>query len=46
MKTGEMLEGDLPSRAYRLIKEWHETHKVELLDMWESQQIRKLPPLE
>jgi len=46
LKTGEMLEGDLPSRAYRLIKEWHETYKGELLDMWKNQQIRKLPPLE
>ena len=46
LKTGEMLEGDLPSRACRLVKEWHEKHKAELLDMWKSQRIRKLPPLE
>ena len=46
LSSGEMLEGDLPARAFRLIKEWHETHRSELLDMWKSQQIRKLPPLE
>jgi len=45
-RSGEMLEGDLPSRAYRLMKEWCETYKDELLDMWKNQQIRKLPPLE
>jgi len=46
LESGEMIEGDLPARAYRLAKEWLETHRGELRNMWQSQQIRKLPPLE
>jgi hypothetical protein len=46
LRNGEMIEGDLPTRAYRLVKEWHEAHKNELLDMWNNQQLQKLPPLE
>jgi hypothetical protein len=46
LENGEMIEGDLPVKAYRLVKEWYETHKGELLDMWNSQQLKKLPPLE
>jgi hypothetical protein len=41
-----MIEGDLPARAYRLVKEWYEVHKNELQDMWNNQQLQKLPPLE
>ena len=46
IRTGEMIEGDLPARSYRLVKEWYEAHKNELLDMWNNQQLQKLPPLE
>lgn len=42
----EMLEGDLPVRASRLVKEWAEAYKRELLDMWTRQEFRALPPLE
>ena len=44
--NGELLEGDLPSRAYSLVKEWHQIHKNKLLEMWNNQQLHKLPPLE
>jgi hypothetical protein len=46
LQNGEMIEGDLPARAYRLVKEWYEAHKKELQDMWNNQQFQKLPPLE
>jgi len=42
----EMLEGDLPVRALRLVTEWAELHKQELLDMWTRQEFRQLPGLE
>jgi hypothetical protein len=42
----EMLEGDLPVRALRLVTEWAEQHKPELLDMWTRQELRQLPGLE
>jgi hypothetical protein len=41
-----MIEGDLPARAYHLVKEWFEAHKNELNDMWNNQKLQKLPPLE
>ena len=41
----EMLQGDLPAKAQELVKEWLELHQGELQEMWDKQQIRKLPPL-
>lgn len=45
LETMEMTEGDLPRKAQSLIVEWMEQHQDELLDMWKTQQIHKLPPL-
>jgi len=44
--TLEMLEGDLPPKALALVREWAQINKDELLDIWNTQQFRKLPPLE
>ena len=44
--TGEMLDGDLPNNALMLIRQWLSVHRDELLAMWESQKLGKLPPLE
>lgn len=46
LNTLEMTEGDLPAKAKSLIKEWAAQYKNELLKMWNSQNITKLPPLE
>jgi hypothetical protein len=43
--TGEVVEGDLPSKALALVKEWLDLHRDELMTMWRSQEFRKLPPL-
>lgn len=43
--TYEMTEGDMPLRAQQLVKEWMSEHKEELLNMWQTQHIVKLPPL-
>ena len=43
--TYEMTEGDMPLRAQQLVKEWLAVHKDELLEMWQTQHIVKLPPL-
>ena len=40
-----MTEGDLPKKAQELIKEWLYKNQEELLKMWETQKLRKLPPL-
>lgn len=41
----EMTEGDLPNKAQELVREWMVKHQSELMEMWESQNLRKLPPL-
>ena len=46
IRTLEMIQGDLPKRAISLVKEWAELHQQELLEMWNTQNIRKLPSLE
>ncbi len=46
VKTLEMIEGDLPPRAQRLVHDWAESYQDELQRMWESQDYKKLPGLE
>ena len=46
IETLEMLEGDLPTRAQRLVNDWAEQYKRELLEMWTRQEFRQLPGLE
>ncbi len=41
----EIIEGDLPSRAQKLVIEWATLYQHDLLAMWDSQEICKLPPL-
>ena len=45
IRTFEMIEGDLPGRAQQLVKDGLTEHKDELIDMWQTQRIVKLPPL-
>ncbi len=46
IRTGAMMEGDLPARAQSLVREWLNLHQAELLAMWDTQEFKKLPPLE
>ena len=46
LQSLEMIEGDLPSKAKSLVLEWLEKNQSELLKMWDSQKLIKLPPLE
>ena len=45
IRTNKMLQGDLPDKAQELVREWMIKHQSELMEMWESQNLRKLPPL-
>ena len=45
LDTMEMTTGDLPRKAQELVKEWLAEHQTELLEMWETQNLQKLPPL-
>lgn len=46
IRTLEMLEGDLPAKALSMVREWVGLHQAELLDIWNTQNFRALPPLE
>ena len=42
----ELIEGDLPLRAQRLIKDWALQYQQELLRMWQTNEYKRLPGLE
>ena len=44
--TLDMLEGDLPSKALSLVREWAEKYKEDLMKIWNTQEFKQLPPLE
>ena len=46
VRTLTMIEGDLPQRAQRLVRDWGETYQDELLRMWNENEFRQLPGLE
>jgi len=43
IQSCEIIEGDLHSRADRMVREWTQWYQAELLDMWKSQQFKRLP---
>ena len=45
LKTLQMTYGDLPNKAQQLVLEWFQIHQKELIQMWNTQKIYKLPPL-
>jgi hypothetical protein len=46
IETLEMIEGDLPARSQRLVKEWGTQYQSELLRMWQNNEFKQLPGLE
>ena len=45
LKTGELMEGSFPPKASVMVKEFILKNQQELLEMWETEVYRKLPPL-
>ena len=45
LRTMEMTEGDLPTKAQQLVKEWLKENQDKLIEMWDTQKLEKLPPL-
>ena len=45
IKTGKMIEGDLPDRALKIVQEWVKLHQTDLLLIWNTQNFKKIPPL-
>jgi hypothetical protein len=40
-----MTEGDLPKKAQELVEEWLVINQGDLILMWNTQKLCKLPPL-
>ena len=46
IETGAIIDGDLPPRAQKLVGEWLDLNRDALMCMWETQEFKKLDPLE
>ena len=46
INSGEIMEGELPPKAVNLVQEWLKLHKDELLEIWNTQDFRKIEPLD
>ena len=46
IQTGAVMEGHLPPKALAMVREWIVLHQKDLLQMWETQEFKQLPPLE
>ena len=44
--TGKVLEGHLPAKAMAMVQEGITINKDTLQTIWETQEFRKIPPLE
>lgn len=45
LETHKMTEGDLPNFAQRLVEKWIDTNENVLINMWNSQILKKIAPL-
>lgn len=46
IQTFKVIEGALPKKAMELVVEWITIHQKDLMEIWETQNFKKLPPLE
>lgn len=46
LSDGEMFEGDLENKEQKMVQKFIAKYGKELLDMWETQQFKFLPPVE
>jgi len=46
LQTIQLTEGDLPPKATKMALEWAAKYQSDLLEIWNTQVFRKLPPLE
>ena len=45
IQTLKVIEGQLPTRALKLVREWLLIHKNEIINIWTTQEFRKIDPL-
>ena len=46
IENGEIMEGEFPSKAKAMVKEFILKYQHELEEMWETEKYMKLPPLD
>lgn len=46
IRTGEVMEGNLPPKALAMVREWIGLNRDDLLKMWDTQEFKQLSPLE
>ncbi|CAK0760570.1 DUF4160 domain-containing protein [Gammaproteobacteria bacterium] len=46
IETLEMIEGDMPLRARKLVIEWAKEYQSDLQEIWVEKKFKKLPPLQ
>jgi hypothetical protein len=50
IRSGQVVAGSLPPRAYKLVKAWAADHRAELLENWErarqQKTLKEIEPLE
>lgn len=46
INTLEEIEGNLPSKALKIVREWIEINKDEILEIWKTQKFKKIKPIE
>jgi len=46
LRTGAVLDGELPLTALKMVQEWLELHRDKLMEIWETQEFKNIEPLE
>ena len=46
IENGELISGSLPPNARSLVKKWILLHSQEIMEIWKTQEFRKIKPLE
>jgi hypothetical protein len=41
-----IIESRIPKRCRHLVREWAELHQKDLIEVWDTQQFRRIEPLE
>ena len=45
IRSGRLLDGKMPQKETALIRSWIRIHKDELLEIWGTQQFKRITPL-
>ena len=46
ISNGELMDGEFPKQGRKLIKAFVVKYKKELMEMWQTEKYKKLPPID